>query len=126
MQNARSLIDDGDVTPEVFKPKAPDVAAIETDDAGIGVQQAHGQVGDGGLAAAAWPDDGQYLAGADAEREVLHRGRTPVEAERHALERQLAARGWQGLGAGLLLHVNRASRTSATRRSDTLAVAKFA
>ena len=65
MQDARLLIDERDVAPQVGRARCRRRScAVEPDHAVVGIEQPQQQIGDRRLAAAARPDDGEHFAGA--------------------------------------------------------------
>ena len=82
------------------------VDSVEQDPTTVDLVEAHEEIHDGGLPRPGRSDDRDGLAFAHVEAEFLDQGLVGDVAERHAVERHPAGRGWQhrcGHAVGLLL-----------------------
>ena len=122
----RLLIDERDMPAEIVQRQRAQVVAVQTDDAAVGVEQSHQEVGDRRLAAAARPDDRQHFAGADAERQPIEH-RVPRSNVSVTFSNAMSPRTAVSATAAPAPRTSTgASRISDTRRSDTRAVAMLA
>ena len=93
--------------PDVHELQVPKIAAVEPDDAAVGIQQTGRQVRDGALADATAADQRQALTRPRRERHLVQHARLAIGTERDRLESHLAAALRQTARLGTLLHIDR-------------------